>query len=41
MNLWINVCGEVYDLDQPGQPMIDDGQGNNGEDDEEDEEDER
>jgi hypothetical protein len=30
---WINGKGEVRDLEQPGQPIVDDGQGNNGEDD--------
>jgi hypothetical protein len=30
---WINDLGEVRDLDQPGQPTVDDGHGNNGEDD--------
>jgi hypothetical protein len=30
---WINDLGEVRDLDQPGQPIIDDGHGNDGEDD--------
>jgi hypothetical protein len=30
----IDIEGRVYDLSQPGQPIIDDGQGNNGEDDE-------
>lgn len=33
MSWRINDRGEVYDLSQPGQPIIDDGHGNQGEDD--------